>query len=44
MNSNGWMSTSKNCSGLRRIFLVARQAMDMVWLTVSRVLTRSVIS
>jgi hypothetical protein len=35
----GWIVTSKNCSGLRRIFFVARQAMVMVWLTVSRTLT-----
>ena len=27
------MVTSKNCSGLRRIFLVARQAIVMVWLS-----------
>ena len=36
MNSSGWIVTSKNCSGLRRIFMVARQAMVRVWLTVSR--------
>ena len=44
MNSSGWKTTSKNCSGLRRIFLVARQAMVMVWLTVSAGLTRWVTS
>ena len=27
VNSSGWIVTSKNCSGLRRIFFVARQAM-----------------
>ena len=36
VNSSGWMVTSKICSKLRRIFIVARQAMVMVWLSVSR--------
>ena len=32
VNSSGWMVTSKSCSKLRRIFIVARQARVMVWL------------
>jgi hypothetical protein len=36
VNSNGWIVTSKNCSGLRRIFLSARHAIDSVWLALSR--------
>ena len=40
MNSSGWIVTSKNCSGLRRIFLSARQAIESVWLTVSAGLVR----
>src|SRR3954451_20625546 len=39
VNSRGWMVTSKSCSKLRRIFIVARQARVMVWLTVARRLT-----
>ena len=35
MNSSGWIVTSKNCSGLRRIFFSARQAIESVWVTVS---------
>ena len=33
VNSSGWMVTSKSFSKLRRIFIVARHAMVMVWLT-----------
>ena len=40
VNSSGWMVTSKNCSGLRRIFFSARQAMISVWLTVSAMVVR----
>ena len=40
VNSNGWMVTSKNCSKLRRIFFVARQAITMVWVRASTGLTR----
>ena len=36
VNSSGWMVTSKSCSKLRRIFMVARQAMVMVCVTVAR--------
>ena len=35
VNSSGWIVTSKSCSELRRIFLTARQAMAIVWVTVS---------
>src|ERR1700722_8162694 len=40
VNSNGCKVTSKNCSGLRRIFFNARHAMESVWLTVSATLLR----
>ena len=39
VNSSGWMVTSKNCSKLRRIFSVARQAIVIVCWTVSARLT-----
>ena len=31
VNSSGWTVTSKNCSGLRRIFCNARQAIARMW-------------
>ena len=40
VNSSGWMVTSKSCSKLRRIFMVARQAMVKVWLSVALSPTR----
>src|SRR5580658_8389194 len=40
VNSSGWSVTSKNCSGLRRIFFSARQAMISVWLTISVMVVR----
>ena len=41
MNSSGWSVTSKNCSGLRRMFFSARQAIERVWPTVSARLVRA---
>src|SRR5580658_7747396 len=40
VNSSGCSVTSKNCSGLRRIFFSARQAMISVWLTISVMVVR----
>ena len=40
VNSSGWSVTSKNCSGLRRIFFSARQAIESVWLMVSATVVR----
>ena len=41
MNSSGWIVTSKNCSGLRRMVFSARQAIERIWLTVSVRLVRA---
>ncbi len=43
VNSSGCSVTSKNCSGLRRIFFSARQAMTSVWLTVSAMPLRALV-
>src|SRR5690349_11028458 len=40
VNSSGCRVTSKNCSGLRRIFFSDRHAIDSVWATVSAMLVR----